>query len=384
MLGFEALPPEINSTRMYSGPGAGPLIAAATAWDALALELSSVAAGYGSIITELAGSRWLGPASIAMAAAALPYVGWLHASAAQAEQTAAQCKEAAAAYELAFSMTVPPPVIAANRTLLMTLVATNFFGQNTPAIATTELHYADMWIQDVTAMYGYAGSSAAASRLAPFTQPQFTTEAAGLAAQHGAVVHAASTAAGSQQMTLSQLVSATPAALQQLATPAASSDPPSISTVLSTGLAATKFTNAALASSSAVASGRGIVITNDRLAFQAEKNAQPLSGPGTILTSMRPAGWGGSTVSASIGRAWPIGTLSAPPGWASAAPQVRPVALAITDSGAGDTNPTDYLSNPQAPGNAFSQATLGTLSRRGFDVRPPKTRPVIVRSPAAG
>lgn len=207
MLGFEALPPEINSTRMYSGPGAGPLIAAATAWDALALELSPVAAGYGSIITELAGSRWLGPASVAMAAAALPYAGWLHASATPAEHTAAQCKEAAAAYELAFSMTMPPPVIAANRTLLMTLVAINFFGKNTPAIATTELHYVEMWIQDVAAMYGYAGSPAAASRLASFSQPQLTTEPAGLAAQHGAVVHAASTAAGSHQLTLSQLVS---------------------------------------------------------------------------------------------------------------------------------------------------------------------------------
>lgn len=384
MLGFEVLPPEINSARIYSGPGAGPLIAAATAWDALALELSSVATGYGSIITELAGSQWLGTASASMASAALPYVGWLHASAAQAEHTASQSKEAAAAYELAFAMTVPPAVIAANRTLLMTLVSTNFFGQNTPAIAATELHYAEMWIQDVAAMYGYAASSSAATRLAPFTQPRFTTDPAGLAAQHGAVVHAASTAAASHQLTLSQLVSATPSALQQLATPAASSDPPSISTVLSTGLAATKFTNAALASSSAVASGRGIVITNDRLAFQAEKNAQPLSGSGTILTSTRPPGWAGATVSASVGRAWPIGTLSAPPSWASAAPQVRPVALAITDSGATDIDASDYLGNPQAPGNAFSQATLGTLSRRGFDVRPPKTRPVIVRSPAAG
>ena len=36
MLDFGALPPEINSVRMYSGPGSTPLVAAASAWNALA------------------------------------------------------------------------------------------------------------------------------------------------------------------------------------------------------------------------------------------------------------------------------------------------------------------------------------------------------------
>jgi PPE-repeat protein len=79
-----------------------------------------------------------------MAAAAAPYVAWLQATGAQAAQTAAQGYAAAAAYEAAFAMTVPPPVIAANRALLMALIATNFFGQNTPAIAATEAHYVDV------------------------------------------------------------------------------------------------------------------------------------------------------------------------------------------------------------------------------------------------
>ena len=48
-------------------------------------------------------------------------------------------------------------------------------GQNTPAIATTEAHYAEMWAQDAAAMYGYAGSSAAASTLTPFADPPATT-----------------------------------------------------------------------------------------------------------------------------------------------------------------------------------------------------------------
>ncbi len=83
-----------------------------------------------------------------MRAAAGAYVEWLSATAAQAEETAGQAMAAAAAYEAAFAFTVPPPEIAANRSLLAALVATNFLGKNTPAIAATEALYAEMWAQD--------------------------------------------------------------------------------------------------------------------------------------------------------------------------------------------------------------------------------------------
>lgn len=155
MLDFGALPPEINSGRMYAGPGSGPLLAAAAAWDALAAELYSAAASYGSTIEGLTVAPWMGPSSITMAAAVAPYVAWISVTAGQAEQAGAQAKIAAGVYETAFAATVPPPVIEANRALLMSLVATNIFGQNTPAIAATEAHYAEMWAQDAAAMYGY-------------------------------------------------------------------------------------------------------------------------------------------------------------------------------------------------------------------------------------
>ncbi|HEY9302691.1 MAG TPA: PPE family protein, partial [Mycobacterium sp.] len=101
---FAMLPPEVNSGRIYAGPGSGPMLAAASAWDGLAGELQSTAASYGSVISELSGGPWRGPSSASMAAAAAPYVEWITSAAAQAEQTAAQAKAAAAAYEAAFAM----------------------------------------------------------------------------------------------------------------------------------------------------------------------------------------------------------------------------------------------------------------------------------------
>ncbi len=175
---------------MYSGPGSEPMMAAATAWDELAAELGAAASGYSSVITELTSSPWVGPSSAAMVSAVAPYVGWLGAAAAQAEQTASQARAAAAAFETAFAMTVPPPVIVANRLLLMTLIATNFFGQNMPAIAATEAQYAQMWAQDATAMYGYAASSATAAQLTPYQSPSGITAPDAVARQGAAVSQA--------------------------------------------------------------------------------------------------------------------------------------------------------------------------------------------------
>ncbi|ARG82543.1 PPE family protein [Mycobacterium kansasii] len=193
---YGALPPEINSARMYAGPGSGSMLAAAAAWDALAGELGAMASGYSSVISELTDAAWIGPAAASMMAAAAPYVTWLSATAIQAEHTASQARVAAAAYETAFAMTVPPPAVTANRVLLMTLVATNFFGQNTPAIAATESEYAEMWAQDAAAMYGYAGSSATATVLAPFNPPPTTTDLTGSLRQTAAVAEVAAASAG--------------------------------------------------------------------------------------------------------------------------------------------------------------------------------------------
>lgn len=216
---FGALPPEINSGRMYSGPGSAPMRAASTAWNLLAAELESAATQYQSTIDVL-DDEWLGPTSATMAAAVDPYIAWMTATGAQAEQTATQASNAASAYEAAFAMTVPPLEVAANRAQLGMLVATNVIGQNTAAIAANEAMYAEMWAQDAAAMYGYAGSSAAASTVKPFTQAPETSNPAAQATQGSAVAQAngASTGTGVQSQ-LQQITSSIPGSLKQLTSP---------------------------------------------------------------------------------------------------------------------------------------------------------------------
>lgn len=201
---FGLLPPEVNSGLMYMGPGAGPMLAAAAGWDAVAAELESTASGYSSAVAGLSGQAWFGPSSMSMAAAAAPYAAWLQASAAQAGQTAVQAYTAVAAYEAAFAMTVPPPVIAANRAQLMMLIATNFFGQNTPAIAITEAQYMQMWVQDATAMYGYAAAATSASTLKPFDEPPRTTDDSGQANQASAVARSTGNATSARTQSAMQ------------------------------------------------------------------------------------------------------------------------------------------------------------------------------------
>ncbi|MGE2818083.1 PPE family protein [Mycobacterium heidelbergense] len=170
---YPCLPPEINSARMQTGAGPGPMRAASSAWRGLAGELRSAANSFASVTSNLSGETWQGPAAAAMAAAAAPYAAWLSAAAGHTERAATQAAAVAASFETAHAATVPTPAIAANRALLVTLVSTNFLGLNTPAIAATESHYDEMWAQDVTAMAHYhAGASSAWAGMAPLTPLQ--------------------------------------------------------------------------------------------------------------------------------------------------------------------------------------------------------------------
>ena len=341
---FANLPPEVNSARMYAGPGPGPMLAAASAWDGLAAELQSTAASYRAAISELTGGPWLGSSSASMAAAATPYLDWMTTTAGQAEQTATQARSAAAAYEAAFAMTVPPPVIVANRSLLMTLIATNVLGQNTAAIAATETHYAEMWAQDATAMYGYAGSAAVASTLTPFAEPPPTTNPAGAAQQaaqsivsngsrvittipqalQGLATSAAATPAGP----VSDLLSAIAPALTALAIPIGATSIGSSATSISAGLTGvwTNFRGFSINADRDFASGRGPFTGYGPGAANLPNwflNGQgSVAAPSDAVPDTASAGRG-------LGQANTVGRLSVPANWTVAAPEIRPAAYTL-------------------------------------------------------
>ena len=170
-MNFAVLPPEMNSARMFTGAGLGPMLAAAGAWDGLAGELHAAAGSFLSVTSGLTGEAWRGPAAMAMTRAAGRYATWLSTAAGQAEHAAAQARLTASAFEAGFAATVHPIVVAANRTRLASLVGSNLLGQNAPAIAAAEADYERMWAQDVAAMSDYyAGAAAAAAQLTPWQQ----------------------------------------------------------------------------------------------------------------------------------------------------------------------------------------------------------------------
>jgi len=332
MLDYGTLPPEINSARMYSGPGSGPMMAAAAAWDTLAAGLESVSRGCSSVISRLQGESWSGSASAAMVSAAAPYMTWVTTAGVQAEQTASQARAAAAAYEAAFAATVPPVLVSANRTQLATLVATNLLGQNTAAIGATEAAYEEMWAQDAMAMYTYAASSSAATTLTPFNEPPQTTNAA----QTAAVTQAASTStAGQAQTTLSQLISTVPQQLQTLATTGSKS----LSTELTELEASipspllTAFTNFNNVISSPTNFGDGISRTlTSAGSFGTGVQRVGLQSAGDAAKAADGAAKAASTaaasgpVRASAGNATTVGKLSVPQSWAATNPAATTVA----------------------------------------------------------
>jgi PPE-repeat protein len=374
------------------------MLAAAAAWDDLATELSSTSASYASTVSSLTGGTWQGPSSESMATAAATYVEWMNTTAAQAEETSNQAKAAVAAYEAAFAATVPPPVIEANRALLMMLIATNILGQNTPAIAATEAHYMEMWAQDAGAMYGYAGSAGSASVLTPFTEPPQTTNLAGTAQQSAAAAQAGTSGASNIGTEITQFINSLPTALQNLANGLVQS--PTTSTNLLSGLSLPQLFSATLPPGlstdltnwntifSTIASGpyslQGLtsIPGGPFLSFgQAYAWGQNGQGAASFLAGAKPitgalaplaselgtphlsAAFGAGPVSGSMGRAALVGSMSVPQGWTQAAPEMgfRTLAAALPTNLAEAAVPEASLASQ---GGMFSQMAASSLAGR--------------------
>ena len=380
-MNFAALPPEINSGRMYSGPGSAPMLAAASAWQHLGAELNLVARAFNSQIVGLIDGPWKGPASAAMASVAATQVQWLNATSAVALDSAARAGSAAAAFETAFAMTVPPELVAANRVLLASLVATNALGQNATAIAAIESEYAQMWAADATAMIGYAQASASATRLTPFSLPagQPAADTQGLAASSAVPM-------------LTRLTASVPAALQSLSAPTSATasvatptsgvatfladlgftSPLSFLTPMNTGLAATSLSGAYSASGAASHADAQILATQQQLGDTEGMIRQRFDRlqPASVTEAAPPA-----PVVAQSGQPAVVGNLSVPPAWAGAAPVARHAVLApyVADVpiGAGEAAGAGGLPNvvgPVSP-SVSGRAAVTTASLHRWEQR---------------
>ncbi|OBA83551.1 hypothetical protein A9W99_07680 [Mycobacterium sp. 1164966.3] len=405
MVDFGLLPPEINSALMYSGPGSAPMLAAAAAWKALASELHTTASAYATLINGLTDGPWQGPSAASMTAAAFPQLAWLSGTGGQADEVAGQAAAAAGAYEAAFAQTVPPLEIAANRTLLMALLATNFLGQNTAAIAATEAQYAEMWAQDAAAMYGYAGTSATASTLTPFRPATQATNPAGLAGQAAAVGRAVATGTGVNAESLKAI----PSTLQSLA--GVTSTPPGTADITAAlnplGLSLTSngsgivvdgvlgdllkgLTGSSTLSASTpfdtfirlispvrlfTTSFKDIQGLSQALLPQAAKAAPEIAKAIESVPHAFPNVMGGAA--AGVGRAMSVGGLSVPSAWAGAAPTpTTPLVTLNGLAGAGEPATNAFNGLPLLGGGRGAPVPFAA-PKYGF-------KPTVVAQPPAG
>jgi PPE-repeat protein len=355
-----------------------------------------------------------------MMSAVTPYIDWLTSTGAQAEETANQARAAVAAYEAAFTMTVPPPVIAANRALLAALVATNFFGQNTPAIMMTEALYAEMWAQDAAAMYGYAGASQVASQVTPFVQPPQTANPDGTSSQADAVAKAAATPASQAATVAQNAVSSAPTTTAQTtAQTAATALPAATDPNTFIGWLEQLYQNTAATFPSG---GWGLGLTGGasgnlntmRQVLQAyfavglgnfgfgmgqqlitPAQATALFNPGAagaLAPALPPLGgtagvsgapFTASSVSAQMGEASTLGRLSVPAGWQGASPAVVEEAKLVSAARSVGPQSNGMLNGVPMSGNAGLGAGAGRRGS-GYVVKYGIRHSVMTKPPAGG
>ena len=343
---FGSRPPEVNSALIYSGAGAGPLSVASSAFANLSSELSSNATSYESIISQLTGSEWQGPSSEAMAAAAQPYITWLTTTSAQLQEASTKAMASAAAYQTAYSSSVPPAAILTNRTQLAQYVAKNTLGQYTGVIAALEAQYGEFWAQDAAAMYGYASASSAAATLSPLNPPEQNTNPGGQGQQAAAVSSAAGQNGSSAALnnSLGGLQNAASAA----ASPAADTGTSILSALNSLfgapivgntiyNIGVTLAWNTAMMTATLPLLGHflagapfGVTISDTAPLGAGLGFGTTLAGAGESLGG----GAGGATATlAGMGSASSVGGMSVPAAWSAATPEVAVGDATLTGSG---------------------------------------------------
>ncbi|MEE6138766.1 PPE family protein [Mycobacterium sp. 050128] len=178
-----AVPPEVHSTLLSTGPGPGSMLAAATQWQELSKQYGQTAVELAQLLTEAYASAWQGNTAADYVHAHAPYLAWLEQASIDSAITAAQHEAAAAAFASALAAMPTLAELAANHATHGALIATNFFGINTIPIALNEADYARMWIQAADTMAAYQAITEAVSSAIPTPQPAPSILAFGAQAQ---------------------------------------------------------------------------------------------------------------------------------------------------------------------------------------------------------
>ena len=336
---FDA-PPEVTSTLIYSGPGAGPLLAAASAWTALAEQLSHSAVGVDTIASAL---PWSGPSSVQMRSTVGQYTGWLRQAAANAQTTAHAASAAAQAYQAAHGAVVDPTTVYANIATRRTLTALNVLGQFTATIATLEAHYMAMWAQNTTAMNAYSTTSHAATASLPaqpapsgwnIFAPGSQSDATGIAGLLNSLT--------SQTSAFGNLLDSN--FFNSITNTFASGFAPTGIVQDVTGFG---FLTAFLAQQSQVQD----IIT---------KAAPPVVniGPGVLGRAPETP-----PVKASVGVSGSVGGMRVPPSWAAAAPQATTASPTVVSAGGRTTGPSMI---------PLPMANLNSIKSHEVDARQPR------------
>jgi PPE-repeat protein len=295
---------------------------------------------------------------------------------------------------------------------LAALVATNFLGQNTPAIAATEALYMEMWFQDGLTMDTYATLAQQAVVL-PQQTPAPTASDGGTSADAAAAAQSTAQSASSTGTNLATalqnlfpslssnstsgngLSSAASTALSDVAVPAAttnalSSAAPTVATATGSILPvqliyyATMFASMpakmlismsnSMGASQAMQAGQQAMLADVTSILDGKMKAMMAS----ISGQMR--GFG-SAISAQLASASKLGGLSVPNGWAQAAPEMVRAAPILPANSIAAPNVSATM-----PNSPYTQALMGAMNGRGMGTQAAKTASVKVetRTPAGG
>ncbi|ETZ55331.1 PPE family protein [Mycobacterium avium subsp. hominissuis] len=142
----EVLPPDINAPLVHGGEGPFSLEQAALAFASAAVQDEANAQLLAALMAAVR-DQWDGVAADQYAAQLQPLIAWFEALAVNGHASAAQIQSAATSIADAIALSPHPTEVTTNRLTWGTLVATNFFGVNTPAINVADAQYLEFWFR---------------------------------------------------------------------------------------------------------------------------------------------------------------------------------------------------------------------------------------------